>query len=83
VIKNKKLVWTNAMLPDFRPSAELKHPDFFMTAIISFEPQGKKTKYTAIVRHKNEADRKKHEEMRFHEGWGIALDQLVALYSNS
>jgi uncharacterized protein YndB with AHSA1/START domain len=27
----------------------------------------------------DEAARKRHEEMGFHQGWGKALDQLVAL----
>jgi uncharacterized protein YndB with AHSA1/START domain len=31
------------------------------------------------VIHGNEEDRKKHEAMGFHEGWGKALDQLVAM----
>jgi uncharacterized protein YndB with AHSA1/START domain len=29
------------------------------------------------VIHRDEAGRKQHEEMGFHEGWGKALDQLV------
>jgi len=31
------------------------------------------------VIHGNEESRRKHEEMGFHEGWGKALDQLVAV----
>ena len=30
--------------------------------------------------HGDEDGRKEHETMGFHEGWGTALDQLVALY---
>jgi len=44
-----------------------------------FEPHEEGTKYTAIALHKDEADRKKHENMGFHTGWGQCLDQLVAL----
>jgi uncharacterized protein YndB with AHSA1/START domain len=29
--------------------------------------------------HGDEAASKKHEEMGFYQGWGSALDQLVAL----
>jgi uncharacterized protein YndB with AHSA1/START domain len=29
------------------------------------------------VLHKDEEDRRKHEQMGFHDGWGKALDQLV------
>ena len=31
-----------------------------------------------LVLHKDEADRKLHEQMGFHEGWNTALDQLIA-----
>lgn len=80
VEKNKKLVWTNALLPGFRPAeAPVSGADLFLTAFILLEEKKGKTKYTAIARHKNEADRKKHEEMGFHEGWGICADQLQKL----
>lgn len=81
VIKNKKLVWTNALLPDFRPASEPKScSDFFFTATIFFETFGRgKTKYRAIVTHGSEEDRKKHEALGFEEGWGKALDQLIEL----
>jgi uncharacterized protein YndB with AHSA1/START domain len=29
--------------------------------------------------HSNTEDRAKHEKMGFQEGWGAALDQLVAM----
>ena len=77
VIENEKLVWTIALAPGYRPSNGPSEVPFF-TAVIALEPQGKGAKYTAIVIHKDEADRKKHEEMGFHDGWGKALDQLVA-----
>ena len=37
------------------------------------------TKYTATAIHRDEAGAKAHAEMGFKEGWGAALDQLVAL----
>jgi hypothetical protein len=46
---------------------------------VTLEPRGKGTKYTAIAIHRDEATRKQHEAMGFHEGWGQTLDQLVAL----
>jgi uncharacterized protein YndB with AHSA1/START domain len=73
VVPNERLVWTDALLPGYRPSEEP-----FFTAILTLEPQGKGTRYRAIAIHRDEASRKKHEEMGFHEGWGKALDQLVA-----
>lgn len=84
IIKNKKLVWTNALFPDFRPApSAVSCSDFFFTATILIKTQGKKTKYTAIVRHKDEEGRNKHEEMGFKDGWGAALDQLVSLSKNN
>ncbi len=37
------------------------------------------THYIARVHHWNEADMQVHVKMGFHEGWGIAADQLEAL----
>ncbi len=74
VIRNERLVLTDAYTEAWKPSDKP-----FMTAIITFENQGGKTKYTARVLHWNEADRKTHEEMGFHEGWGKATDQLAEL----
>ncbi len=73
VIPFKKLVFTDAFLPDYRPSA---NP--FFCAMLFFEVSGNGTKYTAIARHKNIEDCKKHNDMGFHDGWNAALDQLVA-----
>ncbi len=74
VIPGERLVFTDTLLPGFRPAAEP-----FMTAIVEMIPEGKGTRYRAIAMHKSEESRKKHEEMGFHEGWNAALDQLVAL----
>lgn len=80
IIKNEKIVWTNALLPGYRPAPEPKSDtDFLFTAALLLEAHEKGTKYTAIAMHKDEADKNKHEAMGFHVGWGKALDQLVAL----
>jgi uncharacterized protein YndB with AHSA1/START domain len=82
VVENEKLVWTNALGPGYRPCNSPSADgcgELIFTAIISLEAHGKGTKYTALVIHGQEADRKKHAEMGFHEGWGKALDQLVAM----
>ena len=49
-----------------------------MTAALLLEPQAKGTKYTAVAMHSDPDAVRKHEAMGFHEGWGKALDQLVA-----
>ena len=73
VVPKELLVWTDALLPGYRPAAEP-----FMTGIIRFESHGNGTKYTAMARHRDVDTRVKHEEMGFHGGWSTALDQLVA-----
>ena len=82
VVENQKLVWTNVLAPGYRPSSRPSDDScdaFAFTAVVSLEPHGNGTKYTALVIHGDEESRKKHEEMGFQEGWGKALDQLVAI----
>jgi uncharacterized protein YndB with AHSA1/START domain len=78
IVDGEKLVWTGALGPGYRPASLPPEVPVF-TAIISLEPHGSGTKYTAHVMHRDEEGRKKHEAMGFHTGWGKALDQLVAL----
>lgn len=82
VVENRRLVWTNALLPGFRPAARPEGDDanlsFFFTGLLLLEPHAQGTRYTAIARHGDEATAKQHAAMGFHEGWGIALDQLIA-----
>lgn len=81
VVENKKLVWTNVLAPGYRPtqsSAALSCDGFSFTAVVSLAPHGTGTKYTALVIHGDEDSRKRHAGMGFHDGWGKALDQLVA-----
>ena len=74
VVPNERLVITDAFVSAWEPSFKA-----FMTAVLTFEPEGEGTRYTARVRHWSESDREAHEEMGFHDGWGAATDQLVAL----
>jgi uncharacterized protein YndB with AHSA1/START domain len=74
VVKNERLVFTDAYTKDWQPSEKP-----FMTVILTFEGQGGKTKYTARVLHWTQADREAHEKMGFHTGWGQCTDQLAAL----
>jgi uncharacterized protein YndB with AHSA1/START domain len=80
IVKNEKLVWTDALLPGYRPVPKPESgAGMLFTAIVLLETHEKGTKYTAIAMHKDEADRKNHEEMGFYDGWSQCLDQLVAL----
>ena len=77
-MKNEKLAWTAALGPGYRPQAK-SVIDMPFTAVITLKSVGKGTKYSALVIHGNEGDAKKHAEMGFHDGWGKALEQLVAV----
>jgi uncharacterized protein YndB with AHSA1/START domain len=74
VVKNQRLVVTDAYTKAWEPSEKP-----FMTVILTFENEGGKTRYTALVRHWTVADREAHEKMGFHQGWGMCTDQLAAL----
>ena len=74
IVPMERLVWTDALLPGWRPA-----PEPFMTAIITMADEGGGTRYTARCLHKNAQDRAAHEAMGFHQGWGTAYDQMAAL----
>lgn len=74
VERERRLVWTDAMSEGFRPTGSA-----FMTADMRLEAEGAGTSYRVLVLHKNGADREKHREMGFDEGWGTCADQLDAL----
>ena len=74
VVKNERLVITDAYTRAWEPSSQP-----FMTIILTFEDIGGKTRYTARVLHWTAADRERHEQMGFHQGWGQCADQLAEL----
>lgn len=77
VVPNKRLVFTDAFTSAWHPSEKA-----FMLGIITLEDAGGgRTKYTATVRHWSVEDRKTHEKMGFHEGWGQCAEQLEEVAS--
>jgi uncharacterized protein YndB with AHSA1/START domain len=75
VVPSRRIVFTDAFRgPGWEPSEKP-----FMTVVLTFEPEGEGTRYTARVRHGTTADRETHEQMGFHQGWAICADQLAAL----
>jgi uncharacterized protein YndB with AHSA1/START domain len=62
VVKNERLVFTNAYTKAWEPSEKP-----FMTVILTFEDADGKTKYTTRVLHWTVADRQAHEKMGFHQ----------------
>ena len=71
-----RLVWTTVLTAGYRPSGDTFMP---FTCILTFEDAPGGTRYTACALHTNAEDVKKHADMGFHDGWGKALDQLVAM----
>ena len=81
VVEERRLAWTGALLPGYRPldpTAAAAAP-FLFSAVVTLEPHDDGTRYRAVVIHADRAGRDAHAAMGFHEGWGAALDQLVAL----
>ncbi|MBS1705207.1 MAG: SRPBCC family protein [Armatimonadetes bacterium] len=74
LVPNRQLVFTSCLGEGFRPTA-----NSFMTACIDLEPVEGGTRYTATVFHKDSETKEEHAAMGFEQGWGVVLDQLVAL----
>ena len=75
VVPNRKLVFTDAFTTGWEP---VETP--FMVAIVTFEDLGDgRTRYEARARHWTVENRQVHEQMGFHEGWGICADQMAEL----
>ena len=83
LVPYEKLVWTSALQPGFRPSPKPQNPhDLMFTATLLLEKHPEGTKYTAIAMHQDEEGRKVHEQMGFHDGWGMVVQQLAEYLKN-
>ncbi|MCB9780060.1 MAG: SRPBCC family protein [Alphaproteobacteria bacterium] len=76
VVPNRRLIWTDALAGGYRPNG-----GGFFTGELHLEAVEGGTRYVAIARHGNPDACRQHAEMGFLDGWGAALDQLVALMS--
>ena len=74
VVPNQRLVFTDAYTKDWEPSDKP-----FMTVTVTFDNEAGGTRYTAVCKHWNDADREAHEKMGFHQGWATCAEQLAAL----
>lgn len=71
----RRLVTTDAFRPGWIPSERA----FMVAETLIADAGGGRTDYVARALHWDEASRKEHEAMGFHEGWGKAVDQLEEL----
>lgn len=88
IVPGERLVWTNALLPGFRPAPPSAtcgdaSVDFKFTATIeladcALPDNSVGTRYSATVIHADATGAQQHAAMGFEAGWGVALDQLVA-----
>ena len=74
VVPDRLLAFTDAYVGDWVPSAKA-----FFSCVLTFDDEAGQTRYTARAMHWTAEDRAAHEQMGFHQGWGIATDQLAAL----
>lgn len=75
-VPNKKLVFTDMFTEGWVPA----EGGGMMTAVLTFEPQADgKTRYVARVGHPTVEKLQQHEQMGFHEGWGVVAEQLEAI----
>jgi uncharacterized protein YndB with AHSA1/START domain len=94
-VPNERFVWTTALGPGYTPNA-VPEGGFHFTGILEFlptegdAPSGTKSRggtgngstvYRATGRHATKASADQHAAMGFEVGWGLALDQLVALFT--
>ncbi|MBL8578266.1 MAG: SRPBCC family protein [Mesorhizobium sp.] len=70
----RRIVFTDALTAGWRPSARP-----FMTGIFSFEEHPEGTNYVGYAMHNSPAERNRHAELGFFDGWGTVADQLAML----
>lgn len=72
IVPMERIVWTSMLVAGWRPAT----PWLAMTGIFTLEDEGAGTRYTARCLHKDDADRKTHEDMGFFDGWGTMIRQM-------
>ncbi|MBS1676503.1 MAG: SRPBCC family protein [Actinobacteria bacterium] len=74
VEEGERIVFTDALIAGWRP-AETS----FLTGVITMRDHADGTEYTAAALHRNVAERDRHEELGFEDGWGTVTRQLAEL----
>lgn len=76
VVPGRKVVFTDAYTEGWVPAVD----GGMMTAVVTFEPHGEgQTLWIARVGHPTVEKKAQHEQMGFHAGWGVMVDQLEAV----
>jgi uncharacterized protein YndB with AHSA1/START domain len=75
-----RIVFTNGIDSTWRPADP---SPVAMTATITLADHPDGTDYRVTVRHRDPADRLRHEELGFADGWGSVADQLSAYVEGS
>lgn len=70
----ERIVFTDVLVAGFRPGEA-----GFVTAVITLRDHPDGTEYTATAMHRDEADRDRHDQLGFHDGWGTVIAQLATL----
>jgi uncharacterized protein YndB with AHSA1/START domain len=79
IVREERIVFTSMLVGGFRPAT----PWMPLTAVITMADEDGGTRYTATVMHPDAETKKRHEDMGFHEGWNMCIDQLDAWASRS
>lgn len=70
----ERIVFTDALVAGWRPATQP-----FVTAVITLRDHPDGTEYSATAMHRDVADRDRHEQLGFHDGWGTVTRQLAEL----
>jgi uncharacterized protein YndB with AHSA1/START domain len=80
VVPGERIVNTNAFTAGWAPKGSMDSDcDFPCVSIVTFEPEGAGTRYTARVRHWTAEAAKAHAAMGFEPGWNMVAAQLAAI----
>ena len=72
IVPQSRLVFTSMLTADWRPGT----PWLPFTATITMADEGAGTRYIATVMYPDKATGDKHNDMGFHAGWNMCIDQL-------
>jgi uncharacterized protein YndB with AHSA1/START domain len=70
----ERIVYTDALLGGWRPAESS-----FVTAVVTMADHPDGTQYTATAMHRSRADRDRHEQLGFRDGWATVVGQLATL----